>query len=116
MKAILFLILIALHSQNDWEICSGQPAEDDDYCHNLALPSDAFRCCYREIEYDNKGTSIEAKDCQPLTKDQYDDIPGYISEGEEELRKKGYTDIKLSVDCNSNYVKISLLSLILLFL
>ena len=115
MKAILFLILIVLNSQKEWEICSGPSAEDDAYCHSLALSSDAFRCCYREIKYNNRGTSIEAQDCQPLTKDQYDDIPGYISDGEEELREKGYTDIKLSVDCNSNYVKISLLSLILLF-
>ena len=65
--------------------------------------SEAYRCCYLE--------SGQIKMCVPLTKDQYDEIDDAIDKFE---GQPGYEDV--SIDCRANYIMISLISLILLFL
>ena len=51
------------------------------------------------------------KMCVPVTKDQYDEIDDAIDEYE---GQPGYEDV--SIDCEANYIMISLISLVLLFL
>ncbi len=62
-----------------------------------------YRCCYLE--------SGETKMCVPLTKDQYDEIDDAIDKYE---GQSGSEDV--SIDCGGNYLMISLISLVLLFL
>ena len=66
-----------------------------------------YRCCFVEIE----GQGSELKTCVALTKEKYDDIDGTIKS----LKEQGdYDDIE--IDCESNYIILPLLSLILLLL
>ena len=86
---------------------SGSNGVED--CNSRKLPdgSTYYRCCFVEIE--DEGS--ELKTCIPLTKEQYDDIDGTIKS----LKKQGdYDDIE--IDCESNYIILSLLSLILFLL
>ena len=74
-----------------------------DDCESRDLPDGYYRCCF--LEYSG------VKMCVPIDKDSYDDIDDMIDEYEKE---EGVKDV--SLDCGSNYIVISLLSLILLFL
>ena len=77
-----------------------------DECNKINPGDGFYRCCFIKGKF--KGESGES--CTSVTKAQYDDIDDAI----EAYEKAGY-DID-SLDCGSNYIIISLLSLILLFL
>ena len=72
-------------------------------CHKLEIISNGGRyCCFLG---NGKG-----KICQPYTQKEYELIDEIIEEAEKQEPSGDY-----SIDCKSNYVLISLLSLILLF-
>ena len=71
------------------------------------INSTYYRCCY--VEVDGGGDVLET--CAFVSKEQYDDIDGKIKSLEDEF---GFDDIK--IDCDSNYIILSLLSLILFLL
>jgi len=58
---------------------------------------------------------MESKYCLPLTKDEYDKIDDFVDAAEKGVGEGSEID-DYSIDCASNYIMISLLSLILLFL
>ena len=111
MKNTLFLtfaILLVLQFNFVTNDCDGTTSNVED-CQKKTLDAGDYKCCLWETEWD--GGSVSG--CGPLTKDQYDNIDDYIDKAEE---NSGLPDADLDIDCNSNYLLISLLSLILLFL
>ena len=68
------------------------------------------------MRFTYKGENIELKLCNSITKEQYDNIKDYIKEKIKENGKGGAKCRKFSIDCNSNYLVFSLLSLILLLI
>ena len=68
-----------------------------------------YRCCKMEFKFE--GTKSE--DCIPVTKDQYKKIKDFIKE----YKNKAETEVEdVEIDCSSNYMIISLLTLISLLL
>ena len=118
MKKALFLLIAVLllakfNCDEEEEYCGDEEYEPKnvDDCQKLKLPNDEEgenykHCCFLEAKF--KG--VKGKSCIPLTQKQYDDIDDFIDKGED----AGYSDV--SLDCGSNYIMVSLLSLILLFL
>ena len=87
-------------------------------CENVKMDSDydddgAKYCCYAKGKEkdDDDGTTEDLNECWGISQDIYDKIEDYIDELE-----KGKIFEDLSIDCASNYIMISLLSLILLFI
>ena len=74
---------------------------------NSRLNSTYYRCCY--VEVDGGGDVLET--CTSVTQKEYDDIDGKIKSLKDEF---GFDDIE--IDCDSNYIILSLLSLILFLL
>jgi hypothetical protein len=110
MNKTFFLLLIAfLIMQYDGKDCMlGGATTGADDCNGRDKGKDPsgneyYRCCYFE--------SGQTKMCLPVTKDQYDDIDDAIDKYEDQ---PGYEEV--SIDCGANYIMISLISLILLFL
>ena len=54
--------------------------------------------------------------CGELTQGQYDDIDDYLDDVEDLAEKNGIDYDKLSIECGSNNIMITLISLILFFL
>ena len=110
MKALYALLIILLFAQicdaDDAVKCKGAKKKNADECNKINPAEGFYRCCFIKGKLD--GRSWEG--CTSITKAQYDDIDDAI----EAYEKAGY-DID-SLDCGSNYIIISLLSLILLFL
>ena len=88
--------------------CDGSGSSVED-CQSKTLGTGQYKCCFGEGEWDGGSGS----GCIPLTKDEYDNIDDYIDKAEENA---GLDDYELDIDCSSNYLLISLLSLILLIL
>ena len=112
MKTLYVLLVLTLIAQCLSTKCLDptKPSKAED-CNNRELESSVYyRCCFYEVEV--KG-SEKIKYCGPVTKEQYDDIDDYVDDYED---KAGDTVEDFSIDCGSNYIVISILSLILLFI
>ena len=114
MKTLYVLLVLTLIAQCLSTKCGDitqQPSKAED-CNNRELDSGYYRCCFMEVETKKSG---KTKYCGPVTKEQYDDIDDYIDKVEK--AEKDTVDVEdFSIDCGSNYIVISILSLILLFI
>ena len=109
MKTLYALLIILLFAQKfcDGEDCSGALRNNADECNKISPKEGDYRCCFVKAKSDDGNY----EGCFSVTKAQYDDIDDAI----EAYEKAWGADID-SLDCGSNYIIISLLSLILLFL
>ena len=84
----------------------------------LKLEKVTTNAAYLEAEGDKEfeSGSKEIKSCIPVTQTDYDKIKDYIKDYEKEAKDELGFEVDISIDCASNYVMISLLSLIILFL
>ena len=125
-KAIYLLLLSLLLSQiycqdtpdNYKDYCGyeeNDSVKDEDNCHNRKLSDGFYRCCFVEYEGTFEGEKREGKYCIPVTKEIYDKIDDFADAEEKDVEPGDKID-DYSIDCASNYIMISLLSLILLFL
>ena len=76
-------------------------------CENLKLRDGGYKCCYFKGKMENENINT----CVPLTKAEYDDIKKTIKDAEKDSRNE--VD---KLDCNSSYLKYSLISLLLILL
>ena len=112
MKTLYALLIILLFAQiicdaDDVDGCDGTEKKNADECNKINPAEGFYRCCFIKV----KSEEGSWEGCYPVTKAQYDDIDDAI----EEYEKNAEADVD-SLDCGSNYIIISLLSLILLFL
>ena len=126
MKAF-YLFLIALFIQQ----CSSK-----DYCSKVSNPKSAkdcyeaepeegyYKCCL--IDAKEKGKN-EEKFCNPLKKEEYDNINEFKEKTKKEVEKEGVVVEKLEIDCTptptptptpniSKYLVLSVISLLLFLL
>ena len=111
MKTLYALLIILLFAQiicqeDDVVLCDSAKKKNADECNKINPVEGFYRCCFIKGKFE--GESEEG--CISITKAQYDDIDDAI-----EAYEKAGGDVD-SLDCGSNYIIISLLSLILLFL
>ena len=112
MKTLYALLIILLFAQiicdaDNVDGCEDAEKKNADECNKIGPDEGGYRCCFIKGKF--AGESWEG--CASVTKTQYDDIDDAI----EAYEKAWGADID-SLDCGSNYIIISLLSLILLFL
>ena len=107
MKTLYALLIILLFAQIICDGCDGTVKKNADECNKINPAEGFYRCCFIKGKLDGRNW----EGCTSITKAQYDDIDDAI----EAYEKDEEADID-SLDCGSNYIIISLLSLILLFL
>ena len=126
MKKTLFFLLLILflsqyYCQDEEGYVESECWTDDEKvsgkkdCKDRKLGTGEYRCCYVKAKgKDEDGEKRTAEYCMPIDEENYKRIKDYIKD----MEKKGKNydlDIK-SMDCNSNYLLISIMSLILLLL
>ena len=114
MKALCIIAIIVLLSQSKCEYCGSDyiPTKRED-CTSLPFGEDYYKCCYAVGEIE--GQSDKEIKCHPVKKEEYDNFDKFLKDFKETCKQQtGKTVKDLSVDCNSNYVMISLMSLIFL--
>ena len=115
MKAlylILFALLLSLYNSRDCKDYAEKASE----CHDATVPSGFYKCCYSYQKLKKKGYSSEESRCVPIDEKTYNDIKKFIEDGEKAAKDQGYDEVTGKIDCSSNYIIYSLVSLILLFL
>ena len=114
MKQTLFLLLtILLVSQFYCQLSECQQktsAKKKKECNDLKVSVGMYKCCYV------KGKTVlgDYEGCQEINKDYYDNIKDYLKKAEDSAKKAGEEYDLDKFDCNSNYLLISIISLILL--
>ena len=104
-----------LFANTDSEGYEKDPANGIGECENLKAGENAYKCCYAEIKFKGDGKSETEQYCIPITKESYDDIAD-ITDSIEDAFSELNMETELSIDCSSNYIIISIFSLILLLL
>ena len=109
LYALLVLLLVSPYLCESCEFLDDTKGLSDCNSRSLDKEDGEAYCCF--IKYKYEGVKLES--CIPVTQGQYDDIKGFIKT----LENSDEMDLDdVSVDCGSNYIIISLFSLILLFL
>ena len=113
----LYILLVALFfslsycdDEDESKACSILAAStgvEDCNSRKDAKDKTQFACCLAKFKLGGK--SLQS--CISLSEDQYDDIDETIEKG----KKEGNLE-DLDIDCNSNYIILSLISLILLLI
>ena len=125
MKVFAALLIVLLVSQYYCEkTCSSfVSANSYDDCKDLKLSSNGYRCCYLEYTYDYLGEKVTTKRCDDISKYYYDNLDDYEDTIEIIVDSLGGNNVIVKIiDCgskstnDSNYLVISLFSLILLFI
>jgi hypothetical protein len=106
---LCMLILFSIFISTNQQACSGLATKADDCKDDLLTQTqkddyDYVHCCYYEKEKLKNGAT-----CRPLTSKQYKNIGKYIKYKEEDNRY----DYKIKIDCQSSYLHIFLLALII---
>lgn len=107
---ILFLILssfVFCDDDDDGGECYGTASKAKD-CNSKKVGTSYKYCCFLDIKSDEGSY----KQCYPVTESDYKDIKNYINKMEESGRDAHGKVNKL--DCKSYYLKLSLLSLLLI--
>ena len=119
MKVFAALLIVLLVSQYYCEKTCNSFVSANSYndCKDLKLSSNGYRCCYLEYTYDYLGEKITTKRCDDISKYYYDNIDDYEDTIEVIVDALGGDNVDVkTIECGSNYLVISLFSLILLFL
>ena len=85
-------------------------------CKNRKVSPGFYKCCYFEVKISSKGQTFQTKTCNDITEDQYYHLKEYTEETKKTSKEYGLDVQKLYIDCGSNYLVFSLLSLILLLI
>ena len=117
MKRALYFLLIALlilHCDCQEEYCDEQDASKQKDCEKYKLEDGDYKCCFVEF----KIGPDEGKFCEAYSKEKYDKIEEDVKKAKDGIEEDGVKVKydKISIDCGAQYIIISLLSLILLFL
>ena len=125
MKVFAALLIVLLVSQYYCEKTCSSFVSANSYndCKDLKLSSNGYRCCYLEYTYDYLGEKVTTKRCDDISKYYYDNIDDYEDTIEIIVDALGGNNVNVkTIDCgskrtnDSNYLVISLFSLILLFI
>ena len=115
--ASLLIVLFVSHYYCEKTCSSFVSANSYNDCKDLKLTSNAYRCCYLEYTYDLLGEKHTSKSCDAISKYDYENIDDYKDTIEVIVDALGGDNVDVkTIDCDSNYLVISLFSLILLFI
>ena len=120
-KALFLILVVSLITQYHFELSEGECEEKDansvSECEKLN-PGDYHKCCLYEWNYEKADEDgfKSYKFCSTITKEDYDNIKDYVKKAEKEEEDALGFGADFSIDCGSNYIMISLMSLILLLL
>ena len=116
MKVLYTLLIILLASLYNSEKCSGSLASQPSDCYGREKEINDVRCCYVVEKYTFIGSIVDKKSCFSLSQDEFDNIELLIKSLKQGVEKMGGKFETYDIDCSSNYLYISLLSLMIFLL
>jgi len=114
LYALLILLLLSIYKAEDCD--TTKTVEKDTDCTGLNPGPNSYRCCYSYLKGTIGGKDTEQKQCLPIVKKDWDSIKDFVKKGKETSEAAGNKISKYEINCSSNYLYISLLSLVLILL
>ena len=109
MKALYALLIFLFLTKFTNELCAKENVTKTTDCTKTELEGDEYRCCYLEYE-----TFITHKSCVGLTEDEYSEVKDYLMKFINKTQERGTEVVRATIYCDSSYLVISILSIILL--
>ena len=114
LNGLLIILLVSIYKAKNCTATLPTQASD---CHNSEKTiENQYRCCYVYQKYFFMGTLKKGYSCHPLTKIEFENIKEVIKSFKEGVEKMGGIYETLDIQCTSNYLYISLLSLMIFLL
>ena len=116
LHVLLIILLVSIYKAQKCNSTDPKPEQPKD-CYNRDKSIDnQHRCCYIYEKYFLMGGLEKGKSCTPLTKIEFNNIKDVIKSYKEAIEKMGGIIDTFEINCFSNYLYISLLSLMMLLL
>ena len=117
MNFLHYFLIILLVSLYKAENCTSIaiPTQPSD-CHKREKNFGDVRCCYTFEKYTFMGTYVDRKSCSSLDQEEFDNVKLLIKSLKQGVEKMGGKFENYEIDCSSNYLYISLLSLMIFLL
>ena len=117
MKALYALLLFLLLSKYNSETCSSStaPGKVED-CTSRESEDDKDYCCFLKIDKEEGGKNVSSTFCKPLNEEEYQNITKVLEDEVKNNVGKGNKVQNANINCSANYLIISILSLIILFI
>ena len=115
LHALLIILLISLSKSLDCTDRTVVPNNAKD-CNDRTPGEGAIKCCYVKYFYFNDGKLTNTTRCSPIDQTNYDLAAKSLKSIKGHLTANGAVIDTFIFDCSSNYLYISLLSLMILFL
>ena len=117
MKALYFVLALALLSMTFSRDCDYGEAKTAKECNEANFDKTQFhRCCFVDSRGTLNGEEKIVKNCVPLPKQDFDNIKDTVKKLEKNMEEENIKSPKVSIDCKSNYIALSILSLIIFLL
>ena len=114
----IFLIILSasLYNAAD-ENCFNEPeVTKASECHSRKVSKEGAKCCYFNYKYYENGELNEGQTCKEEKKENVENFGRVYKSMKEAIIALGGSIDKFDMDCSSNYLYISLLSLMILLL
>lgn len=118
LHILLICLLVSLYKAANDEVFCGSgddPAQASD-CHKRKLTTDYAKCCYEYNKYYTNGKMTDTKKCVPFKQNEMDNFVSIYKSMKGNINENGGSIDKLEWNCSSNYLYISLLSLMIFLL
>ena len=117
MKAFYFVLALTLLAMTYSRDCDEGQAEKAKDCNEANFDKTQYhRCCFVDSKGTKDGQDINLKICKPISKADFDKIKETVEKLEKQMEDENYKSVKVKIDCSSNYIVLSTLSLILFLL
>ena len=115
---VLYILLISLSiTLYKAEKCNGsKPSQPSDCYNREKSDEEEYKCCYIYKKYYSKGQLEKIQSCASLTKIEFDNIKDIMKSFRAGIEKIGGIIEAYEIDCSSNYLYISLISIMIFLL
>ena len=112
LSSLLVFILVSLCKSAS--VCKSTVPTQAKDCYNLPVDSNEYKCCYSHKIYTHKGKFHSDTLCDATNFEDYNNMVNKVKSEIGHIKSEGGIIEVYEVDCSSNYLYISLLSLIVL--
>ena len=112
LSSLLVLILVSLCKSES--VCSLTVPTQAKDCYNLTVEKNEYKCCYSRQEYTQEGKYHNHTRCEGVKEADYNNMGNRIKSLIGYIKSQGGIIQTYEMNCSSNYLYISLLSLIVL--
>ena len=114
LNSLLVIILISLCKSPGESDCQKTVPTKANDCYNLNVEANKYKCCYFRKKYTENGKLHNDILCSGVTEEEYNNMANKVKSEMDFIKSKGGIVETFIEDCSSNYLYISLLSLIIL--